>query len=286
MLPGHRPVCRRRAGRDQGRQIRIRRRHGITGREKQRRNIGTRQLRRDPAARRPRSQPRVRNVQERRPRLLLRAAGADVGRGAQLSIRSSAACCRSGRFSTTIRRASQGIAMNTRRTPYNDIRVRKALTPPVQPRATGREADVQRVCARRFDFPEQRVREPRQRKDPLRPADGVKLLAEAGWKDRDASGRLVRRWPAADHRDHLRRSAVGALLHHLSGGSSQGRHHAEPSAGHVRDTGQAARRTDVRDGQHRLHGGAVSRARKPVLVASWPIRRTPTTSRASRTPTR
>ena len=110
------------------------------------------------------------------------------------------------------------------------------------------------------------------------PQQALQLLAEAGWKDRDAQGRLVKNGRPLTIELALRRQGVGALLHDLPGGPAQGRHHAEPAAGHVRDAVQAARRAHVRHGVHRVRRRRLSRTRRPACCPSSPTRRTPTTS--------
>ena len=92
-----------------------------------------------------------------------------------------------------------GIAMNTRREPYNDIRVRLRAATPVQPRVDGREADVQRVHPDRLVLPGQRYENPSNEKVRYDPQRAIQLLAEAGWKDRDTNGRLTQERPSADH---------------------------------------------------------------------------------------
>ncbi len=81
--------------------------------EKYRRNVGVEQLRRDSRSRRARSEARLRDVQEGRPRRLLRQHLARVGRGAELRPRPARPASRSARSSTT-RRAAFRASPSTR----------------------------------------------------------------------------------------------------------------------------------------------------------------------------
>ena len=86
----------------------------------------------------------------------------------------------------------QGIALNTRREPYNDIRVRKALRHlfnrelMIQKLAFGEYVPMDSIFA--FSVYENQNNE-RIKYDPQL---AIQLLAEAGWKDRDSAGRLTR----------------------------------------------------------------------------------------------
>ena len=71
LLPGTGPYMSSEADVDKGKSVSIRRRTDYWA-EKHRRNVGHEQLRRDPRNRRSRPESRVRDVQEGRPRLLLR----------------------------------------------------------------------------------------------------------------------------------------------------------------------------------------------------------------------
>jgi microcin C transport system substrate-binding protein len=86
----------------------------------------------------------------------------------------------------------QGMAMNTRREPYDDIRVRKALR-----HLFNREAMVKNLMFGEYTlvdsiFPSSVYENPSNEKVRYDPKAAVALLAEAGWKDRDASGRLLK----------------------------------------------------------------------------------------------
>jgi microcin C transport system substrate-binding protein len=86
----------------------------------------------------------------------------------------------------------QGLAMNTRREPYDDVRVRKALG-----HLFNREAMVKNLMFGEYTlmdsiFPSSVYENPGNEKVRYDPKVAVSLLAEAGWKDRDASGRLMK----------------------------------------------------------------------------------------------
>jgi microcin C transport system substrate-binding protein len=86
----------------------------------------------------------------------------------------------------------QGFAMNTRREPFNDIRVRKALR-----HLFNRELIVEKIAFNEYSlmdtiFPGSVYENPNNEKIKYDPQKAVQLLTEAGWKDRDSSGRLVK----------------------------------------------------------------------------------------------
>jgi microcin C transport system substrate-binding protein len=85
-----------------------------------------------------------------------------------------------------------GIAINARREPYNDIRVRKALR-----HLFNRETMVEKMMFNEYVltdsiFPGSVYENPNNEKVRYDPQKALALLAEAGWKDRDSSGRLVK----------------------------------------------------------------------------------------------
>jgi microcin C transport system substrate-binding protein len=85
-----------------------------------------------------------------------------------------------------------GLAMNTRREPFNDVRVRKALR-----HLHNRESMVEKLMFNEYFlidsyFPASSYENPANEKVRYDPQKAVALLAEAGWKDRDANGRLTR----------------------------------------------------------------------------------------------
>ncbi len=86
----------------------------------------------------------------------------------------------------------QGIAMNTRREPYNDLRVRKALR-----HLFNREVMIAKLAFNEYVpmdslFPFSVYENPNNEKVKYDPQKALQLLAEAGYKDRDSAGRLTR----------------------------------------------------------------------------------------------
>ena len=91
-----------------------------------------------------------------------------------------------------IPRGIQGYAMNTRREPYNDLRVRKALT-----LLQNRKLLIEKIFYNEYlpensYFPGGVYENPDNPKNEYDPQEAVKLLAEAGYKDHDAQGRLTK----------------------------------------------------------------------------------------------
>jgi len=85
-----------------------------------------------------------------------------------------------------------GFAFNARRAPFNDIRLRKAFTLLVnRPLMIEKLAFNEYVQNNSF-FPASVYENPNNPKNPYDPEAALKLLAEAGWKDRDSQGRLVK----------------------------------------------------------------------------------------------
>jgi microcin C transport system substrate-binding protein len=86
----------------------------------------------------------------------------------------------------------QGKAINTRRKPYDDIRVRKALR-----HLYNRELMVEKMMFNEYVlldsvFPVSIYENPNNEKIRFDPQKAVQLLAEAGWKDRNPRGQLVK----------------------------------------------------------------------------------------------
>src|SRR5207249_8874570 len=86
----------------------------------------------------------------------------------------------------------QGFPMNTRRAPFDDIRVRKALA-----LLFNREQLIEKLFFNEYFpdnsyYPGSVYENPNNPKNTYNPQEAVKLLAEAGWKDHDAQGRLTK----------------------------------------------------------------------------------------------
>lgn len=85
-----------------------------------------------------------------------------------------------------------GYALNTRRPPYNDVRVRQALA-----YLQNRQLLIEKLFFNEYlpldsYFPGTMYENPDNPKMPYDPQRALALLADAGWKSRDAQGRLVR----------------------------------------------------------------------------------------------
>jgi microcin C transport system substrate-binding protein len=85
-----------------------------------------------------------------------------------------------------------GIAFNTRRAPFNDIRVRTALA-----HLFNRELLLEKMMFSQYDpmdshFPGSIYENPKNEKMAYNPQKAIELLREAGWSNRDGSGRLVK----------------------------------------------------------------------------------------------
>jgi microcin C transport system substrate-binding protein len=87
--------------------------------------------------------------------------------------------------------SQMGIAFNTRREPWSDIRVRRALT-----HLLNRELLIEKLFYNEYEPKNSyffgNYEDPQNPKNPYDPKTALSLLAEAGWKDRDAQGRLMR----------------------------------------------------------------------------------------------
>jgi microcin C transport system substrate-binding protein len=86
----------------------------------------------------------------------------------------------------------QGFPMNTRRPPFDDIRVRKALA-----LLLNRELLLEKLFFNEYlpdnsFYPGSVYENPNNPKNTYNPQEALKLLAEAGWKDHDAQGRLTK----------------------------------------------------------------------------------------------
>lgn len=85
-----------------------------------------------------------------------------------------------------------GVAINTRRKPFDDIRVRKALA-----LLMNRALYIEKLFHSEYlpmnsYFAGSVYENPGNAANPYNPDDARKLLEEAGWKDRDAQGRLTK----------------------------------------------------------------------------------------------
>jgi microcin C transport system substrate-binding protein len=88
--------------------------------------------------------------------------------------------------------AVRGMAFNTRKAPFDDIRVREALT-----YLFNRKLLIEKLFYNEFvplnsHYAGWQYENPGNPKNDYNPELALKLLAEAGWKARDAEGRLVR----------------------------------------------------------------------------------------------
>jgi len=86
----------------------------------------------------------------------------------------------------------QGIAFNTRRPPFDDLRIRKALR-----HLFNRELMIEKLTYNEYIqmdsmYPGTIYENPNNEKIRFDPQTAVRLLADAGWKDRNAQGQLVR----------------------------------------------------------------------------------------------
>ena len=87
---------------------------------------------------------------------------------------------------------TQFMAFNTRRKPWDDVRVRKAIT-----LMLNREELIQKLFFNEYlptnsFFPGTIYENPDNPKNLYSPQEALKLMAEAGWKSRDAQGRLTK----------------------------------------------------------------------------------------------
>lgn len=85
-----------------------------------------------------------------------------------------------------------GFAMNTRRPPFDDIRVRKALA-----LLLNRPQMIEKLFFNEYlpdnsYYPGSIYENPDNPKNDYNPEEALKLLAEAGWKERDKQGRLTK----------------------------------------------------------------------------------------------
>jgi len=86
----------------------------------------------------------------------------------------------------------QGIAMNMRREPLNDVRVRQALNLLLNRNLLIEKLFFNEYTPMNSHFPGGVYENPNNPKNPYDPQQALKLLAEAGWGTRDSQGRLVK----------------------------------------------------------------------------------------------
>jgi microcin C transport system substrate-binding protein len=86
---------------------------------------------------------------------------------------------------------TRGLAFNTRKEPWSDIRVRQAFA-----HLANRKLFIEKIYFNEFvplnSYYPGLYENPNNPKNEYDPQLALKLLADAGWKDRDAQGRLVR----------------------------------------------------------------------------------------------
>ncbi|MGH9256355.1 MAG: extracellular solute-binding protein [Vicinamibacterales bacterium] len=86
---------------------------------------------------------------------------------------------------------TQGLAFNTRRQPWDDVRVRQALA-----HLLNRDMLIEKLFYKEYvpqnSYHGGTYENPNNPKNPYDPKRALELLAEAGWKERDGQGRLVR----------------------------------------------------------------------------------------------
>jgi microcin C transport system substrate-binding protein len=86
----------------------------------------------------------------------------------------------------------QYLSFNTRREPWSDIRVRKAFILLLNRDLLIKTLFFNEYLPQRSYFPGTVYENPNNPKNDYNPQEAIKLLAEAGWKDRDQQGRLVK----------------------------------------------------------------------------------------------
>jgi microcin C transport system substrate-binding protein len=86
----------------------------------------------------------------------------------------------------------QGIGFNLRRAPFDDVRVRKAMTLLLNRQLLIEKLFFNEYVPMNSYFPGGVYANPNNPKNEYDPGAAVKLLAEAGWNSRDSQGRLVK----------------------------------------------------------------------------------------------
>ncbi len=88
--------------------------------------------------------------------------------------------------------ARQEIVFNMRREPFNDLRVRKALTLLLNRKLLIEKLMFNQYLPQNSAEPGTPYENPNNPKNEYNPEEAIKLLAEAGWNTRDSQGRLVK----------------------------------------------------------------------------------------------
>ena len=87
---------------------------------------------------------------------------------------------------------NQWLGFNTRREPWNDLRVRQALMLLFNRQQLIKTLFFNEYLPLNSFFPGTVYENPSNPKNEYNPQEALKLLADAGWKDRDAQGRLTK----------------------------------------------------------------------------------------------
>ncbi len=85
-----------------------------------------------------------------------------------------------------------GIALNMQREPFTDLRVRKAFALLFDRKKLLEKLMYNQYLPLNSYYPGGEYENPNNPKNEYDPTEALKLLAEAGWKDRDAQGRLLK----------------------------------------------------------------------------------------------
>jgi len=88
--------------------------------------------------------------------------------------------------------STQFMAFNTRRAPWDDIRVRKAFVLLLNRQLLIDTLFFKEYLPLNSTYPGTEYENPNNPKNPYDPQQALALLGEAGWKDRDAQGRLTK----------------------------------------------------------------------------------------------